>query len=446
MAIVTIKETAAFPEIGQVRKGAAKTEQGYVCKDLKDKFRVIFFAGDENQASRARFLEAHPNAVEAGPDILIDRLTVFLPFPDPMACFDSWYEAYTAGRLVARADGEKFIRWVDTKSGEVKVNNGEPFTPFERGMAVGSYVNRKTGKTETIHAKATGRLRVVLPELARLAYLTVYTTSIYDVVRLTEQLRAIHWISQFLPHRTGVAGIPLELSRRLVDVTWVQADGSAKRVKHGLLNIEIERGWVERMFTSLAGMALPAGMEAALLPAEGEVSLNIDPVDQAQAQEPEGGQEPEEGEVIDLRTNEPVSAETGGAPATTGNNEQPTINNGSPRPYAPEVLRLKLQDRADEFQRQRATKEQIDLCKSLILQAFDGEGAEEKYELAMDHLFGQPTIKALKSSVILAMLKVWLKPWQDTDGAFQVDEMAARELLLAYDAALRSQGETVMEL
>ena len=85
MNIVTIKESAAFPEIGQVRKGMPKTDKGYVGKDLGTKFRVLFFSGTENERSRNRFLELHQGIEQLpnGGGLLVPNLTIFLPFPDP---------------------------------------------------------------------------------------------------------------------------------------------------------------------------------------------------------------------------------------------------------------------------------------------------------------------------------------------------------------------------
>lgn len=442
--IVTIKDSAAFPDIGQLRKGLPKNEQGHVGKDLKTRFRILFFAGDENKASRERFQQVHKDEIEILPngDMLIERLTIFLPFPDPFECFDSSYEAYTAGRMVARADGEKFLRWVDTATGEVKVNNGEPFTEFEPGQIVGSYQN-KNGKKEVIRAKAVGRLRVVLPELARLAYVTLHTTSIYDVVRITEQLKAIHWISQFLPGRHGVAGIPIVLSRRMTKVTWTQADGSARRVEHGLINLEIDQGWVERMFASLADTALPAGVQAALLPAGDETAIEIPAGDLHQAEEPEGG---EESEIVDAEASDPEQATTSNDEQQPAGSGSATLNNGNPRPYTPEVLRKKLTDRSQEFANQNATQKQRGLAAMLIEQAFAGEGAEIKRHATLEYLFKRPSLNDIFPEVVLAMLNLWLKPTQDSGGAYMIDRMAERELRLAYDAALRSQGQTELDI
>lgn len=429
MQIKTIKETASFPEIGQLRKGMPKTDKGYVGPDLKTRFRLLFFAGDENKASRERYIQAHEGEIEILPngDILAERLIVFLPFPDPFECFDSAYEAYTAGRMVARADGEKFIRWMDTATGTVKVENGEPFTPFTPGMIVGK---SRGQKADPIRAKATGRLRVVLPELARLAYVTLSTTSIYDVVRITEQLKAIQWISQYLPGRNGVAGIPIVLSRRMTKVTWSQQDGSAKRVDHGLINLEIDQAWVEKMLRSLASTALPAGIQEALLPAGEEIHLEIPDGDHGQAEEPGGGEEPEEiidGEISDQQQ-----------PAAT-------INNGIARPYAPDVLRKKLVERSESYAGQTCSQKQRGLAAMLIEQAFAGEGAELKRHATLAHLFEQSSLNDIPDRIVVAMLDLWLKPVQDSGGAYLVDEMAERELRLAYDEALRSQGQMEME-
>jgi hypothetical protein len=432
MQIVTIKESAAFPEIGQLRKGMPKTDKGYVGSDLKTRFRLLFFAGEENAKSRERFTyDAHRGEVEVLPngDILIEKLIVFLPFPDPFECFDSAYEAYTAGRMVARADGEKFIRWVDTATGAVKVDNGDPYTPFEPGMIVGK---SRGGKQEPIRAKATGRLRIVLPELARLAYVTLHTTSIYDIVHMTEQLKAIQWISQYLPGRNGVAGIPIVLSRRMTKVTWSQPDGSAKRVDHGLINLEIDQAWVEKMLVSLADTALPAGVQSALLPSGEEIRLEIPEGDQAQAEEEGGGEEPEEvieGEIV-------------------SNEQQPeiTINNGHPRPYSPEILRQKLIDRSEAYAGKACSQKQRGLVAMLIEQVFAGEGAELKRHATLKYLFDQSSLNDIADRIVLVMLDIWLKPVQDSGGAYKIDDLAARELRLAYDAALRSQGQTELDL
>src|SRR3990167_2989649 len=88
----------AFPEIGQIRKGAPKTDKGYVGKDL-DYLRVEF---DEREVKAA---ETFNSVYEKKPHLI----RIILPFNDINRMWDAYLEAYTAGRMVARSDGERFI-------------------------------------------------------------------------------------------------------------------------------------------------------------------------------------------------------------------------------------------------------------------------------------------------------------------------------------------------
>lgn len=281
MPIVTIKERISFPEIGQIRKGQPKTKEGYVGSDLGERFRVVFFPGVDNERSRQIFHQNHGGNI-------VDSIQFMFPFTDPFQCWDYWYEAYSRGRMIARADGEKFIRWVDTETGDVKVENGEPYTQFKRGMVVGHYVNKK-GNRVPVKCRVSGRLRVLLPELDRLAFLTVITTSIYDVQRISEQLWAFQTLTSIFGTPRGVSGIPMTLIRRLTEITWAQDDGSAVRVKHGLLNIETDQDYVHAMVSGLKSRAymLPSGttaqVERALSPIGDQFEMDIAPEDREQA-------------------------------------------------------------------------------------------------------------------------------------------------------------------
>jgi hypothetical protein len=246
--IKNLKNELSFPEIGQLRKGAAKTTN-MPGVDLGTRFRVVFYPG--NDESQKDFIAAF-NSLEP------ESVVATLPFNAIEEVWDTWYEAYTAGRMVARADGERFIRWVDTKTGEVKVNGGAPYTAFTPGMKLGSYTDRN-GKEVDITAKPVGRLKLVIPALARMAFLTLMTTSIYDVVNISQQLGALMAI-------TGgrVAGVPLRITRRMREITWVKKDGTATRVKKGLVSVEADPDWVKKMLLHMASNALPGGSEGLL--------------------------------------------------------------------------------------------------------------------------------------------------------------------------------------
>jgi hypothetical protein len=239
----------AFPEIGRVRKGAKKTDNA-PGKDLTY-FRVDF---DEAEVDALTvFTQKYgPNPTE---------INIILPFDEIERCWDAWLEAYTAGRMVARSDGEKYVYLVDTRTGKAIVKNGLPETPYVEGQPVGTWRNRKTNKDEPIFCKPAGRLKVIIPELARAAYLTVLTGSLHDIGNISAQLAA------FKSANGGrIAGIPLVLRRRPKPISTPKADGSRARYVKWMLSIEADPEWVKKYLIETKRLALP-GNGLALLSA-----------------------------------------------------------------------------------------------------------------------------------------------------------------------------------
>ena len=261
----------AFPEIGQLRKGGAKDANGYVGKDL-NYFRVTFD-------------EAETGAIETFRRVYGEQpkeINIILPFDDIDRVWDAWMEAYTAGRMVARTDGTKYIYRVDPKTGEVLVKNGEPNVPYTEGEVVATVVSGK-GVKEQIKCKATGRLKVVIPELQRLAYVTVLTTSVHDIGNISAQLEAIKKVNG-----GRIVGIPLVLRRRPKKISTPSANGQrARRVKY-MLSIEADPEWVKAKLLEVKALALP-GNGFALLPS----------TTPAPEPHPEEHDEIEEGEFMD---------------------------------------------------------------------------------------------------------------------------------------------------
>lgn len=248
----------AFPEIGQIRKGAAKTENA-PGKDLTY-FRVTF---DEKETDATqKFNSVYGNEPQ--------EINILLPFDEIDRCWEAWLEAYTAGRMVARSDGEKYIYLVDTKTGEVVVKNGQPFKAYHEGEAVGSYTSK--GKTEKIFCKPAGRLKIVIPELQRLAYLVVLTTSLHDIGNISAQLEALKQVNG-----GKLAGIPMVLRRRPKKISTPKADGSRARYAKWMLSIEADPEWVKAKLLEVKHLALPAnGFD--LLPA-GEQVVEVEALD-----------------------------------------------------------------------------------------------------------------------------------------------------------------------
>jgi hypothetical protein len=235
----------AFPEIGSIRKGAKKTENA-PGKDLPY-FRCDF---DEREVeAMATFKKLYG---EQPTDI-----NIILPFNTIDRVWDAWEEAYVAGRMVARADGQKFWYLTDSKTGDILVKNGVDIAtgkdrPYTSGMVVGTDYQGKA-----IKCKATGRLKVVLPELQRLAYLTVLTGSMNDIANISSQLLAIQTFCAGLGK--GLGGTPLVLRRRPHEISCPDPKSPGKRVRRTkyLLSVEADPQFVKAALLETKRLALP---------------------------------------------------------------------------------------------------------------------------------------------------------------------------------------------
>ncbi len=235
-----------FPEIGQVRKGAPK-EPNRPGRDL-NYFRFTFDAAElEASAKVLQIYGAEP-----------DELNVMLPFRFVDENFDTWREAYVAGAMIHRCDGERVIYEIEPDTGAQRVVNG---VPVDGGLAktcngvdpVGWYRPPNGGESKPVHCKPVGRLKVILPELGRLAYLTVLTSSIHDIVNLSRQLYALYAINGSL------SGIPLRLRRRPTEISVPDEGRGGKRVRREkrLLSIEADPEWVKKKLVAMKAAALP---------------------------------------------------------------------------------------------------------------------------------------------------------------------------------------------
>lgn len=260
----------AFPEIGQIRKGAPK-QKNAPGKDLTY-FRVEFAKGEDEAAEL--FAAAYPEEPR--------EINIMLPFDEIDRQWEAYLEGYTAGRLVARSDGEKFLYWSDSESMKPKVINGEPYTPYKKDMVVG-----KDYKGKPVYCKPNGRLRVIVPELKRAACMLVLTTSINDIVNLSDQLRAIQ-----IMNGGRLSGVPMVLKRRPKQISVPKEDGSRVRMPKYMLSIEADPKWVRLKMAEMALLALPEIDPALLLP-DGEVIIEGESTDlTGQQQDPQADPEP----------------------------------------------------------------------------------------------------------------------------------------------------------
>jgi hypothetical protein len=363
-----------FPQIGHIRKGAPKSAAG-VGRDLKDRFRVEFLPGEET--SRQAFVDTY-GSLEP------ERIRVVLPFDRLEDNWEDWYEAYTRGRMIARADEKHFIRLVDLKTGRVLVQDGRPFTPHTPGQVLGMLGH------SAVRTKRTGRLAVIIPELARFATLTLHTTSIYDRANLTSQLEAVRRVAR--ESRLPLSGIPLVLSRRIAEVTWVKETGESARVKTGLINIEADPAWVREMLAERAIRALPGRRNLELPAYEEETARLPEPVALVEAQE---------GQYTEVSAPVETPAATTGTPAAN-----PT------RPYTPEQVREKIAVLAgSRYVTARVTPEERGRLKRALEACFDGEiDAAALAGKVTRYLVGSETVAEVADAFAAAMLKAWLQP------------------------------------
>jgi len=216
----------AFPEIGSIRKGAPKGEK-QPGADLKY-FRVEFDEREE-QAALA-FKQVYRDQPT--------ELNILFPFNEIERNFNAWREAYIAGALIHRCDGEQVWYEIDPKTGEKVVINGDPYQTCDGRLK----------------CRPTGRMKVIIPELKRLAYLVVHTTSIHDIVNLNSQLNALLAING-----GRLAGIPLKLRRRPVKISTPSGEnGKRARREKWLLSVEADPAWVIAKIESLKNGAMPA--------------------------------------------------------------------------------------------------------------------------------------------------------------------------------------------
>ena len=226
-----------FPQVGQLRKGK-KDESGRPI-DL-DYFR---FTSDLPDVAGA-FLAAYGEQPQL--------INVVLPHQTTDENWDAWYEEYIASGLVHRCDGEFVTRYRNRQSGTY-------ITP-EPNTVRCPYASGEKERNQRQGCHPTGRLQVIIPELGRLAYVMVITTSFNDIRNLDGQLRALEAI------RGDLRGIPLQLRRRPDKIStpkmqkrgdeWVPTGERARR-ESWLLSIEAAPDWVSLQLEHQRIEALP---------------------------------------------------------------------------------------------------------------------------------------------------------------------------------------------
>lgn len=277
----------AFIELGQLRKGAPKPKNSKKPGADLTYFRATFNEGEEEATKM--FFEAYndePRVIE-----------IFLPFDEPELNLEAWNEAYLAGGLVHRCNREEIEYAIDYESGEVIVKDGKSIETGEMVKCDGqpvAYWTNESGKQQPVYCKPHGRFKVIIPQLRRLAYMTVLTTSIWDIANLSKELDGYRW-----ENKGRLRGIPFILKRRPKMISTPSGrDGKRIRRKKWLLDIEPAPSWVEEQFLMLEQEARPRLLEPLALP-PGVPDSNGEDEEEIIEVEPVSVNEPQDVEQID---------------------------------------------------------------------------------------------------------------------------------------------------
>lgn len=240
MAIIGLTDRGAqLPRLGILRKGAPKPNEKQPGRDLGDHFR---FECDDPHAS-ADFTQAYGDKP--------NHIRVMFYYPTAAENFETWQEHHSAGALKHRCDGQTCVLSL--------LPNG---TYSHEHVACPSIaLKQQNPNVDKKHlCRPIGRLKVIIPELQRMAYVLIPTTSINDILELQSNLEAAQAL------RGDLRGIPFILSRRPRKVsTPTQGGGRARREKW-LLSVEPEPAWVRLQLASMQHAALPNGADMLALP------------------------------------------------------------------------------------------------------------------------------------------------------------------------------------
>lgn len=405
------EQNLSFPKIGDIRKGAPKKENGQVGPDLTY-FRYVPVTGEE--LAEARFHEVYKDEPRA--------INVLLPFDEISRNFETFMERHTAGALQCRGDieGGKCLMWRD-KAGKMQHVPKDCPTPICEGC------------------KETGRLKIIIPELQRLGYVTVHTTSIWDIIELTRNLGALRKLTG-----NGLKGIPLVLKRRPRSISTPWKNGKRARRGKWLLSIEADQRWVKAQLEAMEMAALPLPITRVELPAP--------------AEDEDFDEEVFVKAFVDEVTGEIVDAEL-----TEGPEPEVEIDNGS-RPYSPAQTRLRLRNNsgwvkgeADDYsdahrppddQQEPPSTMRVRRIAAMMGKALtrpEGSDTDLERHLVLSWVFGVESTSLLTAKEAQATAK-WLEApaGEDDKPAWIPSSVAAEECKLVYYEAMK--GVTRQEL
>lgn len=203
-----------------------------------------------------------PGVTEAIGNPKPKELRIYFPFDEIDYNFPSFHQYWVASALVCRGDGENIVYGIDPQKGDVIVRDGVALREFESSTSDGG-IKFKAGSQiacpgikhdlykKCEHCKPNAMLIVLLRDVPRLAYYQIATTSIHNIVNLTEQMA-------YIKHNIGkLQGVPfiLKLEPRMISVP--KNGGGRMRTEKYLLSLEVDPEWMQRLQMAQSQLADP---------------------------------------------------------------------------------------------------------------------------------------------------------------------------------------------
>lgn len=206
----------SFPRIGKLRKGEAKKD------DRPGKDLTYFRFTSEDPALVDRFREIY------GPEPR--EIHVILPFRTKAENWSDWKEAWKAGGMLHRCTGTRTVIF--------RQKDGSYCDDPKKQIACPG------------GCKEVGRLSIIIPEFARLAFVTVETHSKLDIIEINRNLNML----QFLYDDLRKVPMVLRREKRMVSCP---IEGRRVRQEKWLLHIEADPEWVARRLAADRAAVMP---------------------------------------------------------------------------------------------------------------------------------------------------------------------------------------------
>jgi len=407
-------QAPSFPEIGQLRKGSKKR---------KSKSGKEIWGADLDHFRFTSEIPEVARAFEAVYDGEPRLINVLLPFRTTDENWEAWQEEYRAGGLVHRCDGDTMVLW---QKEDGSYSNEPKRCPYAAG---------RERTTKEPGCKPTARLKVVIPELRRLAYVTVLTNSTHDIRNLDAQLRALETLRQDL------RGIPLQLRRAAKTISTPKGDGTRIRRQKWLLSIEAAPNWVSLQLAAQEAAAVPQLPEGAKLWPHDDEVVTVHPVT---------------GEILDDEDEWDEDAFDAGEdeedePPLVQREPEPPQQNGT-RPLSPEKVRDTVRIRSGWQNGQRymdgepASDGQVRAIGSLMNEAFPNLKAalrDKARHDVLNYLIGVTSSNDLYKKEASAIIR-WLKVPEDD--CWDLHPATVQECAAIIEAIAKEAGQKELPL